>query len=198
MNVPQGHDKPPAFPGSPDYFRQRAASLADKVHRTRDGATHLHPLVRVALIVLAIAGTVTYGLHVHERFAQHPADLAWIGPGVAWGSGVSWAVLAVATTLFVRDLRRLGELADHALVTLTLGMVGVLTALALTQATAAPPVPTHLTLLGLSNVAMGAYFIARAPAVRMTRPVAALLWIGLMNGVLAVGLSLSFLMHESA
>ncbi|MEM1444807.1 MAG: hypothetical protein AAGF84_02025 [Planctomycetota bacterium] len=196
MNVPQGHDKPPAFPGSPDYFRQRAASLTDKVHRTQDGRTHLHPLVRVALIVLAIAGTVTYGMHVYERFAA--ADLAWVGPGVAWGAGISWAVLAIGAAVIVRDARRLGELADHALVTLTLGMVGVLTALAITKATAAPPVATHLVLLGLSNVAMAAYFIVRAPAVGMTRPIAALLWIGLMNGVLAVGLIASYLLTHAA
>ncbi|MEM9752621.1 MAG: hypothetical protein AAF916_04475 [Planctomycetota bacterium] len=199
MNVPQGHNKPPAFPGSPDYFRQRAASLADKVHRTQDdGRTHLHPLVRVALIVLAIAGTVTYGMHVTERFAADPRDLSWVGPGVAWGAGISWAVLAISAAVLVRDARRLGELADHALVTLTLGMVGVLSALAITKATSAPPVATHVVLLGLSNVAMGAYFILRGPAVGLKRPIAAALWIGLMNGVLAVGLIASYLLHAPA
>ena len=197
MNAPHGQPQRPHFPGSPDYFRQRAATLTDKIHRTHDsGATHLHPIARVALIALAIAGTVTYGMHVHDRFAD--AGLGWVGPGVAWGAGVAWVILALGTTAIVKDVRRLGELADHALVTLTLGMVGVLTAMALTKATPAPPVPTHLILLGLANVAMGAYFIARAPAVRMTRPVAALLWIGLMNGVLAVGVLISFLLHESA
>ncbi|MEM7576002.1 MAG: hypothetical protein AAF328_00890 [Planctomycetota bacterium] len=196
MNAPHDPTQRPSFPGSPDYFRQRAASLTEKVHTNRDGATHLHPLARVALIALAVAGTVTYGMHVTERFAT--AELAWVGPGVAWGAGVSWAVLAIGATLIVRNTRRLGELADHALVTLTLGMVGVLTALALTKATAAPPVATHVILLMLSNVAMGAYFIVRAPAVRMPRPIAALLWIGLMNGVLAIGLTASYLLHETA
>ncbi len=176
----------PPFPGSPEYFRRSTATLRPT----------LNPIVRVALIAVAVAGTVTYGVHVADRFAR--ADLAWLGPGIAWGAGVSWAVLAALTALKIQNRQQLGRLADHALVTLTLGMVGVLTALALTKTTAAPPVPTHLALLGLSNVAMGAYFIARAPAAGLKRGVAAAIWIGLMNGVLAAGVLVAFLLRGAA
>ena len=174
-------DKPtsnlPPYPGSPEYFRQDAERLQ----------TGLHPLARLAMVLVAVAGTVAYGVHVYKVLSE--GGLSWLGPSIAIGAGVSWIVLLVWMMIRLETRDQVRRLADHALITLTIGMVGVLTALALTLSTSVPPLATHLIVLGISDVVMGAYFVGRCSQARLTVVQALLIWVGLMNGVLfaAVG-----------
>ncbi len=170
----------PPFPGSPEYL----AALTQS-----EGRAALSPLARVALISVAWAGTVAYGVHVYRLLADE--NLAWVGPGIAGGAAAAWVVLLAWMLLRVRDRKRLAKLGDHALITLTVGMVWVLLALAATTAFALPTLPTHVVLLTIGNVLMGTYFIAKAPRPVLTRAAATVLWVGLMNGVLALGVVLT-------
>jgi hypothetical protein len=172
----------PVFPGSPTYL----AELAHPFHQCA-----LSPIVRIALIAVACVGTLAYGTHLYRLLSDE--GLAWVGPGIAGGAAAAWVVLLGWLVLFVRDRREIAALGDHAIVTLTLGMVWVLSALAATTLFTLPVLATHAALLGVGNVLMGSYFIACTPSAVLSRRGAAVIWIGLMNGVLMLGLALTAL-----
>lgn len=162
--------------------------------------TPWHPpprATRGVLIILTCAVSLAYAaagvahtLPVHPGAAVGVAALAWCGL-----FGLTWRLSPAA--------HRVARF-DWCLWTVTVGSVVMLVWLAAGQAAAACEIAPHLTryapLAGLANanLAMAWVFTRYAPAVAVRRRDALLIWIGGMNGLLAVGLVLGAMLFGDA
>ncbi len=142
--------------------------------------------VSLAYAAAGVANT----LPVHPGAAVGVAALAWCGL-----FGLTWKLSPAA--------QRIARF-DWCLWTVTAGSVVMLVWLALGQAAAAwgiaPTLSPYAPLAGLinANLVMTWTFTRHARAVRVRRRDALLIWIGGMNGLLALGLLLSTLVFGDA
>ena len=156
---------------------------------------------RAALVTLTFAVSLSYAatqaatdiadaLPIHLGVAVGVAALAWCGL-----FGLTWALSPVA--------QRVPRF-DWCLWTVTVGSVWMLAWLALSQSATVAGLDPALTrwgpLFGLAtaNVAMAWVFTRYAPTVAVRRRDALLIWIGGMNGLLALGLALGILLLGDA
>lgn len=144
---------------------------------------------RGVLIALTCAVSLAYGAAGVADTLPIRLDVAVTTAAAAWG-----ALFSLTWALSPRALRT--PRFDWCLWTVTVGSMFMLAWLALGQTAAAAGVDPGLTrfapLVGLvnANLAMAWVFTRYAPTVAVRRRDALLIWIGGMNGLLALGLVL--------
>jgi hypothetical protein len=152
----------------------------------------LHPLslrLRAALAALAFIGTALYA----ASFILHPAaaKLVPIATGIGLSAGLAWMILGkVLLYTTGRNGPRIMMWFDTCLLTMAAGEVLLLTAAALNLVAHFAHLPIapslHLALLLTADAVMGAVFIYRSKRLGISPALAAVLWIAVLNGSLAI------------